>query len=842
MLRPVVLSSLGLALSLSPVWAMPPPPSAVVQQGKGGATNVKVRRIGQVIPISTTAPPPSVALEGEHRLLVVLVETADRPFPEKFSRSKYEEMVLSKRTLSMREYFRENSYGRYSLDGAVVGPVRISGRMSDYRFEMGSANGPVQKFVERASRAAAAATDLSKFDTHDITGKPGSDGILDHVMFVYAADDDDPGTFTPIWPHRGSIDLDLGKIRVGSYIILNHAARLGVFVHEFAHDLGLPDLYDRDYTSHGAGLWTLMAAGSWAKAGEVPSHISAWGKARLGWLVPQRVTAPQAKIRVPSASERPFALQIPIGAIDSREYFLVENRRRVGFDRELPSEGILIWHIDDAKGDNDDEKHKLVDVVEAAPVQDLDFMEQGRLPDHGVDAFRADGRSRFDDGTEPSAKTYDGRPSQIAIEVLSKPGRVMDVKIDRPKIFDPGGVPYVLERDGYRYGRFAIVPTGKGSEALVRFTTTPGGYLVFGARFFAVGKPRARGALTVRVYADDRGKPGRVLAERAVKAETGAQGYDWVDVRLAPNERGLRLEANRVVWVGVRSDDGELYPALNPQSVSRTARYRRPKSSQLTADFNFRTGREPVADYVIRLTGFGFVDGGGRPEPGATDADPLVSRLKAVDVDADAGRKAPALEAYRAILEEMQKEPKRYDGWIPVVVNSIGVVAYELGQHAVALEHFEMTLRRVQAAKDEATEADVLENIGETAFFAGEHTKARQHCDWSRRLNLKLGRDDRLVENLYWLARALQEGEGKDASAAAARLDEAEKAAERAFASDAAERGRWARKIDAARRGRPEDEDRVKERAEQIDKDGGGPKQERKVTDLLQFLMEDVGE
>lgn len=33
------------------------------------------------------------------------------------------------------------------------------------------------------------------------------------------------------------------------------------------------------------------------------------------------------------------------------EYFVIENRLRVGRDHELPDEGLLIWHVDET-GDN----------------------------------------------------------------------------------------------------------------------------------------------------------------------------------------------------------------------------------------------------------------------------------------------------------------------------------------------------------------------------------------------------------------------------------------------------------------------------------------------------------
>jgi len=63
---------------------------------------------------------------------------------------------------------------------------------------------------------------------------------------------------------------------------------VGVFAHEYGHDLGLPDLYDY-YGENGTGFWSLMSSGSWLDTGmdtigNKPGHMGAWEKFQLGWL------------------------------------------------------------------------------------------------------------------------------------------------------------------------------------------------------------------------------------------------------------------------------------------------------------------------------------------------------------------------------------------------------------------------------------------------------------------------------------------------------------------------------------------------------------------------------
>ena len=46
--------------------------------------------------------------------------------------------------------------------------------------------------------------------------------------------------------------------------------------------------------------------------------------------------------------------------------------QKTGFDAALPGEGLLIWHIDESIGNNDDYLHKLVDLEEADGLNHLD--------------------------------------------------------------------------------------------------------------------------------------------------------------------------------------------------------------------------------------------------------------------------------------------------------------------------------------------------------------------------------------------------------------------------------------------------------------------------------------
>ncbi len=175
---------------------------------------------------------------------------------------------------------------------------------------------------------------FDKQDRYDFDGDGNfaeRDGYIDHFQIVHAGGDEaagDPQQGTDaIWSHRwyaqlipigaggptglarfGGFNAGSGGfsdrvvpipnnptgIWVGDYTIQPENGGLGVFAHEFAHDLGLPDLYDTSGNVGGAenstGFWTLMSSGAnigdgtGNGIGDAPVNMGAWEKLQLGWL------------------------------------------------------------------------------------------------------------------------------------------------------------------------------------------------------------------------------------------------------------------------------------------------------------------------------------------------------------------------------------------------------------------------------------------------------------------------------------------------------------------------------------------------------------------------------
>ena len=137
----------------------------------------------------------------------------------------------------------------------------------------------------------------------------------------------------------------------------------GVYVHEFGHWLGLPDLYCTAASCllDGAGEWSLMADGIYNIApqtptwyGSSPAYLDAWSRAYLGWVNPrtagnefltlsavESVPTPTA----PAAGTNVIKVQASTAAVG--QYFLIENRQKIGYDAGLPGHGLLVWLVDE---------------------------------------------------------------------------------------------------------------------------------------------------------------------------------------------------------------------------------------------------------------------------------------------------------------------------------------------------------------------------------------------------------------------------------------------------------------------------------------------------------------
>ena len=111
------------------------------------------------------------------------------------------------------------------------------------------------------------------------------------------------------------------------------------------------------------------------------------------------------------------------------EYWLLENRHKVGRDADLPGDGLLVWHVDDALDDNDNEAvHYKVGLLQADGRKDLENNEDrgdDGDPFPGVADVRA-----ISSSTTPSTIAYSSSATTaFALANISDPAATMTFNI-----------------------------------------------------------------------------------------------------------------------------------------------------------------------------------------------------------------------------------------------------------------------------------------------------------------------------------------------------------------------------------------------------------------------------
>lgn len=356
---------------------------------------------------------------GTRKVVVLLVD-----FPDKQgSRSKesIHELLFSRgshATGSMRDYFAEVSGNRLDVTGEVHGWLRAPQSKSYYTngdYGFGAYPRNAQKLVEDVLDLADGVVDFSPFDND-------GNGVIEALVVIAAGSGGEQTlNVNDLWSHKWSITPRTVDGRsVTAYFMAPEDGRVGVMAYELGHLLlGMPDLYDIDYGSRGTGSWDLMAAGSWNNGGDTPAHPCAWVKTKVGWADVDTVFNAEKDVTLAPYANSNSVVRVSIDSVDGKQYFLLSNRRKTGFDAHLPGEGLVIEHVDENQQNNSDESHYLVDIEQCDGKRQLNTNENAG--DAG-DTWPAGGQSRFNAGTTPSSKRYDNIDSQVDISAIASTG------------------------------------------------------------------------------------------------------------------------------------------------------------------------------------------------------------------------------------------------------------------------------------------------------------------------------------------------------------------------------------------------------------------------------------
>ncbi|MFE4636905.1 M6 family metalloprotease domain-containing protein [Streptomyces sp. NPDC056773] len=372
--------------------------------------------------------PGFVLSEGDVQGLTILVDFPDRPsqvtVDEVSALLNSPNFTENGNTCSVKEFFRTMSTGRLRFSNTVVGPLRLSRPRLAYAHKANRG-----RLVPEALQAALdAGVDFSRFDS---LGR----GVVDSICIMYAG----PTVFMEdLWPHNSRFVAPIGDVRTELYTVTSigdSAADLsiGTFCHESGHLLcRWPDLYDYgtaeregdDFSSAGLGNYCAMAAGNNLGDGFLPSAVCVYLRRLVHWTHDVDISVPGVHEARQGQYDEALIYQHP--QRKNIEYYLVENRTRTGFDTELTSSGLAVYHCD-ITGSNEFQNGTPVGHYQCALLQadgHLD-LETNRNQGDGSDLFGPTLGTAVSHSSRPASLWWDGTESGLTISGISAPGPVL---------------------------------------------------------------------------------------------------------------------------------------------------------------------------------------------------------------------------------------------------------------------------------------------------------------------------------------------------------------------------------------------------------------------------------
>lgn len=316
--------------------------------------NMPIRRAG--IPSSVTT--------GKQRGLVILMQFTDQKFVTENPQTTFKRFFNESgytdggNAGSVKDYFLRQSYGKLEIDFDVVGPYTTQYRMAYYGGITESSNDA------RPALMVAEAVDAAKNDVDFSNYDWNGDGEVDQVFVVYAGYNQAQGADeATIWPHEWSLNAGgyprkyngktINTYGCSSELMGNGVNNTGVLdgigtaCHEFSHCLGLPDMYDTSSngSNFGMGDWDVMCSGSYNDDSHTPAGFTSYERMFSSWLTPTEIkNMTRINGMKPLASDA--EAYILYNEKNRNEYYMLENRQPVGFDRGLPGHGLLIVHVE----------------------------------------------------------------------------------------------------------------------------------------------------------------------------------------------------------------------------------------------------------------------------------------------------------------------------------------------------------------------------------------------------------------------------------------------------------------------------------------------------------------
>ncbi|MGH2271482.1 LamG-like jellyroll fold domain-containing protein, partial [Anaerohalosphaeraceae bacterium U12dextr] len=313
---------------------------------------------------------------------------------------------------SVYDYFYDVSNGKLQYTNYVTAYYRAKNPKSYYEGDC-SSWGKTSELINEAVRDL----DAKGFDFRILS----LNGTRVRALNIFYAGNPSCGWSKGLWPHKGwwsGYTTDEG-VTFGDYQMSNigSSPSIYVFCHENGHMVcGYPDLYDYGGESSGVGNFCVMCGRPNDKK---PVPPCGYLRSTTGWETVIDITNdPAGTLRQLTANAN-VSLKYT-NPNNAKEFFMVESRLKTGRSEVLPAEGLLIWHIDEA-GSNDNQEmtpssHYKVSLEQADGAFHL---EKNNNSGDSNDSFRAGYKDQFDDYTSPNSRWWNGTVSGLSLTQIS---------------------------------------------------------------------------------------------------------------------------------------------------------------------------------------------------------------------------------------------------------------------------------------------------------------------------------------------------------------------------------------------------------------------------------------
>lgn len=302
---------------------------------------------------------------GSPAIPIILVNFSDIKFKSGDNAQALFDNQFRSGEKSCFQYFVDQSYGQYTPQFDVLGPVNLKKPRADYggNDRAGNDRGLGTMVVEACEGLQN--VDFAKYDND-------GDGAVDVVVVLFAGvGEAQAWETTPdaVWPCQWDLDecfrygystkaaFTLNGVTINKFAVFNElygdndnteqVDGIGTFCHEFSHCLGLPDFYDTadNPVCYGMDEWSLLDYGCYNDDGYTPVSYTAYEREFMGWITIETLQEGKQYTIKPLTEPDGKAYQY-VNPKNANERLIVENRQKIGWNEFMSAQGLMITHVD----------------------------------------------------------------------------------------------------------------------------------------------------------------------------------------------------------------------------------------------------------------------------------------------------------------------------------------------------------------------------------------------------------------------------------------------------------------------------------------------------------------